>query len=244
MSFYMEMGYPTEAEKAKKEKWPILIPIGTMEYHSTHCPYGCDTLVAMGIAREVAKKIDAVVFPPIWYGVASYAVGGPETNTIQVECDAFELYIYNILKSLFKSGFNQNIYLIISHQTEEYLPMTLACMKAAKKLTFEYLDETKGYGWWGKNENKDFYENLSDEDNPWNWVRVILGSAIADCPGDHAGIYECSELEYLYPGSIKLERLAESDDWFAESARDMSVELGQAHIEKTVDAIIKMIQYK
>ena len=52
MSFKMEFGYPKEAEKAKKEGWPVLIPIGTMEYHSTICPYGCDTLIAMGIAEK------------------------------------------------------------------------------------------------------------------------------------------------------------------------------------------------
>lgn len=242
MSFNMEFGYPREAEIAKKEKWPILIPVGTMEYHSAHCPYGCDTLVAMGLAREIAKKTDAVVFPPIWYGVASYAVGGPEKNTIQVECDIFEVYIYNILKSLFRSGFNRNIYLIIAHQTEDYLPMTLACMKAAKKLTFEYLDETQGLGWWGNNDNKEFYSNLSATENPWNWIRVIRGSADIGIPGDHAGKYECSSLEYLYPGSIKLERLSETDDWFAQSARDMSAELGKERVTISVDTIVKMMQ--
>lgn len=242
MSFKMEFGYPREAEKAKREKWPVLIPIGTMEYHSAHCPYGCDTLVAMGIAREVAKKVDAVVFPPVWYGVASYAVGGPEKNTIQVDCDTFEAYIYNILKSLFKSGFYRNIYLIVAHQTEDYLPMTLACMKAAKKLTFEYLEETQGFGWWGNNDNKEFYDGLSETDNPWNWIRVIRGNTIAGLPGDHAGIFECSELEYLYPGSIKKERLAETDDWFAESAKDASVELGEEHVNQVVDTIVKIIK--
>lgn len=243
MSFNMEFGYPREAEIAKKEKWPILIPIGTMEYHSTHCPYGCDTLVAMGIAREVAKKIDSVVFPPVWYGVASYAVGGPEKNTIQVDCDTFEDYMYNILKSLFRSGFNRNIYLIIAHQTEDYLPMTLACMKAAKKLTFEYLDETQGLGWWGNNANKDFYQNLSASENPWNWVRIIRGSSVVPgLSGDHAGIHECSSLEYLYPGSIKLERLSETDDWFTESAHDTSIEWGEERVTKIVDAIIKMTE--
>jgi hypothetical protein len=30
MSFKMEFGYPKEAEKAKKEGWPVLIPVGTM----------------------------------------------------------------------------------------------------------------------------------------------------------------------------------------------------------------------
>ena len=248
MSFNMEWGYPEEAEKAKKERWPILIPVGTMEYHSDHCPYGCDTLVAMGIAEKIAQKIDAVVFPPIWYGVASYAVGGPEKNTIQVDCDTFEIYIYSILKSLFKSGFNRKVYILIAHQTEDYLPMTLACMKAAKKLTFEYLDETQGLGWWGNNDNKDFYENLSNTDNPWNWVRVIRCNSITDgnktlldVPGDHAGMYECSDLEYLYPGSIKLDRLGRSGDWFAESAKDMSVEIGRNTIEKNVEVLVKMM---
>ena len=242
MSFNMEFGYPREAEKAKKERWPLIIPVGTMEYHSAHCPYGTDTLIAMKIAQLVSEKVDAVVFPPIWYGVASYAVGGPEKNTIQVDCDTFEQYMYCILKSLFASGFNRNIYILIAHQTEDYLPMTLACMKAAKKLTFEYLDETQGLGWWGNNANKDFYENLSDEDNPWNWVRVILTDAIAKTEGDHAGIYECSQLEYLYPGTIKLDRLAETDDWFAQSAKDTSVEIGKDIADKTVEALVKLMK--
>jgi len=242
MSFNMEFGYFKEAEKAKAERWPVLIPIGTMEYHSAHCPYGCDTLVAMGIAREVAKKIDAVVFPPVWYGVASYAVGGPEKNTIQIDCDIFEDYIYAILKSLFKSGFNRKIYLIIAHQTEDYLPMTLACMKAAKKLTFEYLDETQGYGWWGNNKNKDFYENLSAEESPWNWIQIIRSDAVADLPGDHAGQLECSDCEYLFPGTIKLERLSETDDWFAQDAVNMSPEIGKQRIESIVDGLVEMMK--
>ena len=55
----------------------------------------------------------------------------------------------------------KNIYLLIAHQTEDYMPMTLACMKAAKKLIMETLEKEKGYGWWGNRENKDFYENTS-----------------------------------------------------------------------------------
>lgn len=242
MSINMEFTYFKEMEKAKKERWPVIIPVGVMEYHSTICPYGCDTLVAMGIAREVAKKVDAVVMPPVWYGTASYAVGGPETNTINVSCDTMEQYMYEILKSLFLSGFDRNIYILIAHQTEDYLPLTLACMKAAKKLTFEHLDTTKGYGWWGKNENKEFYENLTDEDNPWNWVRVIATNAIADTPGDHAGIYECSELEYLFPGTIKKERLCETDDWFAQTSADSSAEIGKENITKTVNALVELMK--
>ena len=253
-SIKMEMTYPRELEKAKKEKWPVLIPIGTMEYHSSICPYGCDALVSNGICDKIAERIDCVVMPPVWYGVASYAVGGPETNTIHVDCDTFEQYIYMVLKSLMMSGFNRNIYLMIFHQCEDYNPMGLACMKAARKLIFEYLDQTKGYGWWGKNENKEFYDKMSAEDNPWNWIRVFnctkglsyngieRRAAKHHLHGDHAGVMECSCLEYLYPGSIKLDRYNDCDDWFSRSSINMNGEtIGKDFIEDFVDVFVKTI---
>ena len=247
-SIRFEYTYPRELERAKAEKWPILIPIGTLEYHSSICPYGTDTLVAKGIVEKVAERIDCVIMPPIWYGVASYAVAGPEKNSIQVDCDTFEANIYCVLKSLFLAGFTKNIYIVICHQNEDLNPMELAARKAARKLVFEYLDNTKGYGWWGKNENKDFYENMSAEDNPWNWVRIIAGRGMTPRAfekhgeDDHAGKGECSMMEYLYPGSIKLERLAETDDWFSESAKDMTVQEGRERIEEYVAAFIDIIQ--
>lgn len=247
-SINMAFTYPRELEKAKKEQWPFLIPVGTMEYHSAHCPYGCDSLVSIGIADKIAEKIDAVVLPPIWYGVASYAVAGPEKGSIQVDCDTFEIYVYSILKSLFRAGIHKNIYFIIAHQTEDYNPMELACMKAARKLIFEYLEETDGYGWWGNNENKDFYESLTGLDNPWNWVRCLGGPKTISkefaktFPGDHAGKYECASLEYLYPGTIKLERLKDTDDWFAQNAVEMDVERGKAKTDALVDEFIKLMK--
>ena len=235
-SFNMAFGYPREIEQAKKEGWAFLLPVGTMEFHGPSVPYGCDTLTAIGLCEEFAKKTKAVILPPIWYGVASWAVGGPETATINVNVDTFEQYVYDILSSLFHAGINRNIHIVLCHQTEDLLPMTLACMKAAKKLTFDYLDETKGYGWWGKNENKEFYQNLTDEDNPWKWVRFILSSSRLPedkgvSGGDHAGKYECGMLEYLFPGTVKLERLGESDAWFIQNSVDMSVEDGKAKVE-------------
>ena len=240
----MEVSYPREVERIKKKNLPVLLPIGTMEYHSTHCPYGCDTLVAQGVCERVAQEVDAMVLPPIWYGVASYAVGGPETNTLNVDCDTMENYVYCILKSLFESGFKKNIFIVIAHQTEDYMPMTLACMKAAKKLIMADLEKTGGYGWWGKNENKDFYQNLAEADSPWNRIRVVRLPYTKHSKGlgDHAGIYECSMLEALYPGSIKLERLKDTDDWFAETAKNMSLAIGNEMVDVAVKDIIEMIK--
>ena len=238
----MAFSYPKEVEKAKKENWPVFLPVGTVEYHSSICPYGCDALMAQGIAEKIGEKIDCLILPTIWYGVSSYAVGGPQTNTINMDVDVFEGYVYNILKSLLKSGF-RNINILVFHQTEEILPTAAACIKAGKKVTFEFLEETKGYGWWGDNKNKEFYQNLSKEDNPWNWIRVFSGAPKRyQIKGDHAGISECSALEYMYPGSIKLDRFDEADDWFAESSKDTNLEFGEDRVTRTVDAIIETIE--
>ena len=49
-------------------------------------------------------------------------------------------------------------------------------------------------------------------------------------------------MEYLYPGSIKLDRFDESDDWFKETAPQMSVAIGEEKVQLTVDEIIKTIK--
>ena len=57
--------YSEEVERAKREGWQIILPVGTVEYHSTHCPYGCDGLVAEGMANELSKKLDCLILPTV-----------------------------------------------------------------------------------------------------------------------------------------------------------------------------------
>ena len=38
-----------EIEDAKKRKVPLVIPIGTIEYHAEHASVGCDTMVITGV---------------------------------------------------------------------------------------------------------------------------------------------------------------------------------------------------
>ncbi len=243
MKVNMEAAYPLEVEKVKKEGLPVILPVGTMEYHSYHCPYGCDTYTALGVAEGFAEATGGMVLPPVWYGVASYAVSGPEKNTINVDADTLEKYVQCILESLVKSGFRKNIYILIAHQTEDYMPMTLACMKAAKKVIMAELDEKLGYGWWGKKENADFYESLKGSDSPWNKIRVIRlchTKSFSISHGDHAGEHECSMLEAVRPGSIKLDRLDVSEDWFGATAPKMDVEEGRKTVELCIKDLVEM----
>ena len=235
-----------EIEDAKKRRVPFIIPIGTIEYHAHHASCGCDTMVINGTMRELEKSKEIVVCPPIWYGVASYAVGGPETGTIQVDVDVYEQYIYCILKSMLYGG-NKNIYCIAHHQTEEagLMPMTIACHKAAKKLIMEYMEDTRGRGWWGSNDYADYYENLGSGDDPFSYIKVIpliSKEAQHKCGGiDHAGKYETSLLYALYPDHVDLERTKDNTEWFAESAKEASMELGQHMVKCTLEALKEII---
>ena len=58
--------------------------------------------------------------------------------------------------------------MVFHHQSENdgLMPMSLACMKAAKKVTMRYLEEKRGLGWWGSNDMQDYYENLETDENP------------------------------------------------------------------------------
>ena len=231
----LEYIFPKEIEKAKTEGWPLVIPIGTVEYHGPHCAFGCDTLIPMGILERLEKEKNIIIAPPVWYSPASFAVAGPQKGTVHVDCDVYEQNIYYILKSFLYGGW-RNIYLIIQHQyeNENLLPTTLSCMKAAKKLTFEYLEETRGIGWWGDNSNLEFYENLDGGDDPWSWITVLpcISKEVQQATGyDHAGKYESSILSALYPETVLKERIKDSDEWFIQAAAESSRELGEKMVE-------------
>ena len=86
-----------EIQDAVDRKVPFIIPIGTLEYHARHASCGTDTLVVTGCLRELEKEKEIVVCPPIWYGVASYAVCEPKPSHFHVDEDAYANYLYYVL---------------------------------------------------------------------------------------------------------------------------------------------------
>ncbi len=221
-----------QLEDAKARRVPFIIPIGTIEYHARHASCGTDTMVVTGCLRELERRKEIVVCPPIWYGVASYAVCGPRVGHIQVDEDAYTNYLYCILKSMIQGGV-RNIYCIPHHQTEGagLMPMTIACHKAAKKVLMEYMEETRGRGWWGSDDYAGYYEDLGGGDDPFSYIKVIplIGAeAQRRCGGfDHAGKYETSLMMACDPDRVDLSRCGENTEWFAQSAREAGMELGR-----------------
>ena len=124
--------------------------------------------------------------------------------------------------------------------------MTIACHKAAKKVTMEYMEATRGVGWWGSNSYADYYENLGSGEDPFSYIKVIpLISKDAQHRNggfDHAGKYETSLMYGLYPDHVDLSRCKDNTEWFAQSAVDSTQELGKFMVANTVDDLEAIIE--
>ncbi|MCL1855854.1 MAG: creatininase family protein [Clostridia bacterium] len=237
-----EFMLPQQLEVAYHNRLPFLLPIGTIEFHGPHCAFGCDGLIAQGLAYRLESITPMVILPTFWYGASSYAAGGPEQGTIHVDADRLYGTLREIFSSLLEGG-ARRIITLIHHQFEQenYMPTTLAAASAAKAVTMSFLEKTRGCGWWGRNETADYYNNLDGDDNPFNWIRVLpcMSKAVQDATGyDHAGKYESSLLASLYPKAVKLENLSLSNAWFIQSAKEATPEIGEEMALKSVQDLL------
>ena len=235
----LDHSFPKEKEYVQKNRIPLVIPAGTVEYHGPHCSFGCDTLVAEGLARKLAEKKEIMIAPTISYSPSSYAVGDSASGTVHVEETAFENYVYYVFMSMLSAGY-RNIYVLIHHQFEQEseMPMTLCYRMAAKRATMAYLEKTLGQGWWGSENYANYYQELEGDNNPFNWIKVIptMSTAVQNATGyDHAGKYECSILMSLYPDCVKLDRIDDIKHWFTESAKEASKEIGDEMVSRSLE---------
>jgi len=236
---YLDKIFPREIENAKKNRTPVVLVGGTVEYHGPHCSYGCDTLVAQGLIEKLAEEKEIIIAPTISYSPSSYAVADEKSGTVHIEEDVFEAYLMQIFTSMLEAGL-RNIYVVIHHQFEQenLKPMTLSYMKASQRAIMRYLEKTQGRGWWGSESYADYYSNVGGGDDPFSWIKVIptMSTEVQNATGyDHAGKYECSILMSLYPEAVDLERIDEIKHWFTDSAREASKELGDEMVKLSLE---------
>jgi creatinine amidohydrolase/Fe(II)-dependent formamide hydrolase-like protein len=223
---------PHHIRTAIEQRWPIVLPLGVLEYHGEHMAVGMDTLAVTGILEILEQDMDLVILPPFYYGAASYAVEPPEHNgTLHVDAEALFPVAKAMFQGLLRIGF-RNIHAIIHHQSENFvagMPTDLAFKFAARQAIFAYLEKQRGEGWWGNDKMADYYAQQATGDDPLNWIKthpLMSPEVLEHYPFDHAGKGETSLLMALLPEGVDLARLSE-DRWYARSAKQASVELGR-----------------
>jgi creatinine amidohydrolase/Fe(II)-dependent formamide hydrolase-like protein len=226
-----ELMLPHQIRAAIEARWPVVLPLGVLEYHGEHMALGMDTLAVTSILDLLEKEMNLVILPPFTYGAASYAVEPPEnTGTLHVDAEALLPLAKAMFTGLLRIGF-RNIHAVIHHQSENFaagMPTDLAFKFAARQTTFAFLEKERGEGWWGSDAMADYYAQQSVGDDPFNWIKIhpLMSPAVLDkYPFDHAGQGETSLLMALVPEGVDTSRLSQ-DKWYVQSARNADVELG------------------
>lgn len=105
------MSYMTQMEigKAITAKRAVILPTGATEAHGPHMPTDTDTHQVDHIAWLLAERIDAVVAPPVAYGISKTFEFFP--GTISLSIPTYQVMLFEIGAALIRQGFRHLIIL-------------------------------------------------------------------------------------------------------------------------------------
>ena len=242
-----ELMLPYQIRKAIDENWPVILPLGVLEYHAEHLGVGMDTFAVTKVVERLEKEMDMVVLPPFYYGAASSAVAAQERNgSVHVDCYELMPFATGLFRSLLKIGF-RNVHGIIHHQSENFtqgMPTDLAFKTAARKVIFDFLEKERGDGWWGDEAMSDYYAQHSEGSDPFSWITFhpLMDKTIIEAYDfDHAGIGETSLMMALCPESVDMSHFDESK-WFCRTAKDATAEYGEKAVSMIMDRFREILQ--
>lgn len=96
---------PPEFKKLAKEEQVCILPIGSLERHGEHMPYGTDAINAHNIACRAAEMEPCVVFPPYWFGQVHEAACF--AGTVNFPMDLLLKMLETLLDQIAKNGFKK-----------------------------------------------------------------------------------------------------------------------------------------
>jgi len=135
---------PEEIRRAALEQWPVLLPVGSVEYHGEHMPVGTDAIIAEGICRCIAQRADVVLAPTLPLTPTMNWAGGVRDGDIDFPAEAFEAYARAFIVKLVDMGFT-DLFAMVGHAGEGGLPATVL-KKIGCELTAK-LTGPLGSGW-------------------------------------------------------------------------------------------------
>ncbi len=223
---YEEM-FPGDLEIALKEFPVAYVPVGSLEWHGRHLPYGNDALKAHGILIRTAQKYGGVVVPPTYWGHMGYWQMG---NHPGLSSDLADRLFIEIFTGLVRAGFR----VVIGVTGHDVKPQQESLQKA--------VDAISAY--------------LISPEGPTIGFAMMEGSLNPDDPDvgmDHAAKWETSILMALRPELVDMKRIENIDQAEIESGRGMNMigcgisgqdprihaskEVGEKAIEKIVGSI-------
>jgi creatinine amidohydrolase len=91
----------------------FILPLGSLESHGPHLPFGTDTLTAYHLGLEIASRVEKTgVLPPVPYGMSEHYQDFPLTVSLRFETEVS--VIRDILESLRRQGIRK-VFILNGH---------------------------------------------------------------------------------------------------------------------------------
>jgi creatinine amidohydrolase len=108
----------------------VLVPTGSTEQHGPHAPLSTDVLIPQELCRRIALERDALVAPPINFGISDAHAGFK--GLIYLNVGTFMSVVEDVCFSLAEAGFRKIIF-VNGHYTNKWA-IELACHSVERKL--------------------------------------------------------------------------------------------------------------
>lgn len=181
----MEWKYmlPWQMEQAVKEGQICILPIGSLERHGEHIPYGCDAGIAETLAVRAAEQTPAVVFPTCYFGQVHEAA--MHRGAVNFPAEMLTAHLRMLLSQIAYNGFRK-ILIISGH--------------GGNRLWLQFLEKTL------IDEERNYCLYITDPDSVLNDEERRQLDHVYDTKDGHAGETETSLCMAAMPGCVDLSR--------------------------------------
>jgi creatinine amidohydrolase len=223
----------------------VLVPVGSTEQHGPHGPLGTDAILAEEVCRRVAPRVNALVAPPIAFGVSPEHEGF--AGLISLAPTTLIALVRDVCCSLARGGFRR-IVLVNGHYTNvvalhaaiiETTPLVPDGTRLCWLNYWDALDSGERDAYLGAEAG--LHANIGETSATLavDPSLVRLDAAVAETPAVPDAISDAALFAYLFTGGGSLRRVLSTGVWG--DPRESTAERGEQYLGQIERALERML---
>lgn len=186
-----------EYDARVREQQPVIfLPVGAVEQHGPHLPMNCDEVIPREISEEVARNVEGLVAPSLFYGYKSQPRTGGGNHfpgTTSLSAEAMIASVRDVIGEFARHGARRMV--LMDGHSENTMFIIEGIDLALRELARDGVTDMKilriGY-----------YEFTSAETEAAVWP-----DGFPSWPLEHAGMMETSVMLYRHPELVDMSQL-------------------------------------
>lgn len=226
--FLTEM-LPRDLKRAVDEKWPLLVPMGSVEFHGNHLPLGTDSFITEAVPAGWRSASMWWSRRPCICARPAMPVSGPEQGTTDIGVELFIRWCRELVGNYRRMGFGRILFLV--HHQGGNIGAFLRAAVTDELMYGTYREQ--GYGWWSDQQKKAAC--------PQGFIEICPAMLDSHFFGGHAGRGETEAILAARPELVHAELTEKDDFWWNADADEAdatrAVEQLQAVIDRWVEKL-------